>query len=764
MPGPPSGPVPPGSGAPQEPPKPPRRPSIKRMLLGCAILLACATAAAAVAVLDEVHTLKDALSQNGALNTGGTLASAGWGDPQTLLLVGDDQRSLTGDFKYYSRAVLPHANEMLLVRIDPSKPWISMMSIPRELQVAIYPKDAAPVTTRLNYAYTAGGIPLLVSTIKRVTGLSVNHVVVITFGRFRRAVDEMGCVYSTVDRRYFHVNVPGGEQYQEINLQPGYQRMCGTQAVQFVSYRHDDTSLVRDARDQSFLLDVKQEYGPSLASNVHEFETIFGKAVQTDPGLHSTAGLLNLLGTLISSSGRRVRQVQFQANLGPSVDTASSQQIARSVHSFLYGGSALPRGSTAAVAHAVRNHKVAAKLPLLPTGSSQLSAASKLASGLPFPLEYPRVQERNGASVPPALRGYLIHAPDGSAYPIYTSVFYAGQLGQYYDVQGTTWTESPMLTSPQQTIRVGPRTYQLFYDGSNLKVVAWHEHGAVYWIHNTLSDQLANGDMLAIAEQTTPVGTPAPSLHLKGAGVPVRPSATTKTSAREMIGFVGGLLTLICFPVFAFLVLRRRRDVGRLRAQLADGIDRGYRLPAAALEPGSAAARAAERARLASLAGPVARPTADVRRDQVRRRSLGRRRTLHLAIVAVALCAAAVAFVLIESGGGSSPRPAQRSHPAKVQPTGPPTVPVAVLNAGTQQGAAETLATQLRSAHVSVGTVTNLTASRPAGIQILYASGQSAQATRLASLLVSQHPTIAPLDATAAAAAGSGAQLVVVIG
>ena len=37
-----------------------------------------------------------------------------------------------------------------------------------------------------------------------------------------------------------------------------------------------------------------------------------------------------------------------------------------------------------------------------------------------------------------------------------------------------------MLTSPQQTIHVGPRSYELFYDGSNLKVVAWHEHGAVY--------------------------------------------------------------------------------------------------------------------------------------------------------------------------------------------------------------------------------------------------------------------------------------------
>ena len=36
------------------------------------------------------------------------------------------------------RAVPHLANEMLLVRLDPNKPWISMMSIPRELWVPIY--------------------------------------------------------------------------------------------------------------------------------------------------------------------------------------------------------------------------------------------------------------------------------------------------------------------------------------------------------------------------------------------------------------------------------------------------------------------------------------------------------------------------------------------------------------------------------------------------------------------------------------------------
>ena len=146
------------------------------------------------------------------------------------------------------------------------------------------------MSTRLNAALIYGGMSLLLSTIKQLTGLSINHVVVIDFNQFKTAVDEIGCVYSTVDRRYYHVNTPSSQQYQEINLQPGYQKMCGTQALQFVSYRHGDTSLVRDARDQDFLLDVKKEYGPSLLDNIHKFERIFGQTVRSTAGCNPRAG------------------------------------------------------------------------------------------------------------------------------------------------------------------------------------------------------------------------------------------------------------------------------------------------------------------------------------------------------------------------------------------------------------------------------------------------------------------------------------------
>ncbi len=224
------------------------------MVTACMLMIGLSATTTVVAIKGEIRTLATDLSFHKAIPLSThDLAPAGFGDPQTILLIGNDQRDHTT-----TTPVLPHSNEMLLVRIDPAKPWISMMSIPRELEVTL-PTADGPVTTRLNAALIYGGMPLLLSTIKQLTGLSINHVVMIDFNQFKSAVNEIGCVYTTVDRRYYHVNTPYDEQYQEINLQPGYQKLCGTGALEFVSYRHGDTSLVRDSRDQDFLLDVKQE-------------------------------------------------------------------------------------------------------------------------------------------------------------------------------------------------------------------------------------------------------------------------------------------------------------------------------------------------------------------------------------------------------------------------------------------------------------------------------------------------------------------------
>jgi LCP family protein required for cell wall assembly len=727
----------------------------------------CSAGGSAVFVLEQVHSLRDALSQNGVLRVApGSLASAGWGDPQTLLLVGDDQRSLT---RYYHVAVPHLANEMLLVRLDPSQPYISMMSIPRELAVPITRPNGTRYVGRLNSAYTYG-IPTLLTTIKQVTGLSVNHVIVITFGRFKRAVNEMGCVYSTVDQRYYHVNVPGGPQYQEINLQPGYQKLCGDHALQFVSYRHGDTSLVRDARDQSFLMDVKKEYGPTLADNIGKFEHIFGKAVQTDPGLQSTTGLLNLLGTLISSSGRRVRQVHFQANLMADTDSASPQQIASSVHAFLYGGSSIPKSRTAAVASAVHKHNAITRLPLVPTPSSTLGQARADALHLPFPVEFPRVEDAGGSVIPPFLRTYLIHAPDGSAYPAYVAAFYGGTLGEYYDVQGMTWTTAPQFDSPDQKVQVGGRTYYLFYEASNLRMVAWYQNNAVYWVRNTLTDSVSNGEMLAIAEQTSPftavhAGPGTVPVVLKAAGVPLRTTVTKPTSLRLTLGTIAGLLTLIALPVFLFLAVRQIREIRRARADLASGRQAGDALAArgALAYAGSASGGGAAGLGSVGVGRPVLTATRWSEETRIYRGRRFRGLPLILALVIIlAILAGATAFVLLRHDHASAAK--VPPHKAARVVTRPEVrVPVVVLDASSTLGPARRLAASLTADHVTITSVGNVTESRPPGTEVLYAPGARSQAEALARLLREPMSAVAPIDPVTDAAAGGRAQLVVVI-
>lgn len=571
-----------------------------KFALGCLLVVLASGGVTAVFILEQVHTVVQDLRVNKPLKVDRrVLAHTYYGGPETLLFVGDDWRPAT---KYYRHAVPHLANEMLLVRIDPSKPFISMLSIPRELWVPIATPHGELGPTRLNAAYTFG-TTYLVETIKQVTGLSINHVIVTTFGRFEQAIDDLGCVYATVDERYYHNNADGGEQYQNVDLQPGYQCLNGSEAEQFVSYRHTDTSQIRDTRDQAFLLAVKTQYGPQLAGNVGKFERVFGRTVQTDPGLDSATEILNLADLLISAAGLRVRQVPFTAVGLPSGDlTATRRQIQQSVHNFLFGGSAPPTHQTAAVARSVGRRRALASLPLTPTLASDVAAEKSAAAHIPFTAEFPKVQDLAGSGayavapqctsqVQACVRDYLIHAPDGKPYPTYVEVFSNGQLGQFYDLQGTTWTDAPLFANPNQKVRVGKRTYDLYYDGTQLAMVAWHEYGAWYWVRNTLTNTVGNGELLAIAEQTAPItrvlgagpGSPAVApararANLAPVFVQTPTIAPVHTTTVETVGSIGGVVALLALPLVTVGLIRRRRQLRRLRTDLLELENRRDRL------------------------------------------------------------------------------------------------------------------------------------------------------------------------------------------
>jgi LCP family protein required for cell wall assembly len=567
-------------------PEPPRRigRGILRMLAGALLVALLAGGATAAVALNEVKKLVEAVGQKHVVVAPKVLAPTYEGGPETLLLVGNDERRRTT-----TSPVLPHSNEMLLVRIDPSRPTISMLSIPRELQVPIPRPNGEVVETRINAAYqfgweggggTAGGIKLMVETIKKILGLEVNHVFVINFKKFEHAVEEVGCVYFPVDKRYYHKNEPGGEQYFEVNLKPGYQRLCGKEALEFVANRHESTSLVRDARDQRFMLEVKKELGENLFEERAKFEHIFAKNVETD--LHGEEQIYNLLKLLIEAQGKPVRQAHFNVTLLPTYDTATPEQIHEAVRQFMGGTAAINGGrlsqalSSAKQARAKsrRTHKAPPPQPsMMPTSGEALTHARSMAPNLPFPLEYPRVRNTYAEAEPDQLRLYQLHGPHGAPHASYVIVIDRGLLGQYYDVQGTTWQDPPLLNKPSQTVQIGPRDYSLYYDGEHITTVAWHEGSAVYWVQNTLVNSVSPREMIEIAEETQPVYravTRAPLRRAKSAEAALKlPSASsTASSTNRKIAAALAILSLALLALLSILVLRRRREMRLLREQM----------------------------------------------------------------------------------------------------------------------------------------------------------------------------------------------------
>ena len=180
------------------------------------------------------------------------------------------------------------------------------------------------------------------------------------FAGFREAVDVVNCVYVDVDRRYYHSNLglPVSQHYAEIDVQPGYQRLCGQNALDYVRFRHNDNDIVRAARQQDFLRQAAAQMSTSrLIGNLDPLVRAFAKSTSTDGNLQTSRGILRLLRLAASSAGRPVRQIRFPATfvhtpapattvtpfgtpaaapgLGDYV-TATPEQIQRAVDQFLH--------------------------------------------------------------------------------------------------------------------------------------------------------------------------------------------------------------------------------------------------------------------------------------------------------------------------------------------------------------------------------------------------------------------------------------------
>jgi LCP family protein required for cell wall assembly len=458
-----------------------------RYLIGTLLIAAAAAAATSVAAFDEVSEVVEAFKEGEQVDIEG-LAEADAGKPQTIMIVGSDERA-KGARDYDAQG---RSDTVILVRLDPSKEATALMSLPRDLKVQI----PGHGTDRLNAAYTIGGLKLTLKTVKQFTGLSINHVVNIDFGGFRRAVNALGCVYADIDRRYFNDN-SSGAQYATIDLKPGYQKLCGQDALDYVRYRHEDNDLVRAARQQDLLRQIKAQLGVGrIIRHRRKLTRIFAEHTRSDIG--SRGEVVRILRLVLASARHPIREIHFEGRIGTSYVTASQTRVKRLVAQFLGvkeskgpRGELKPRGR-----EGVRKSRRPALEDAAAAGRDQaLQAVTAGARGLKIFYPTKRTSRALFAG-PPTV--YDIRFK-GRRYRSYRMVIKRHLVGEYYGVQGTTWKNPPILREPSEKREIGGREYTLVYDGDRVRLVAWRTDDAVYWVSNTLLQTLDERQMLEIA-------------------------------------------------------------------------------------------------------------------------------------------------------------------------------------------------------------------------------------------------------------------------
>jgi len=469
----------------------------KRLLIGGLLIVFAAAGATAVAAFHEVDKVVDALKENPELKLGeNTLATTDPGEPQTILILGSDRRPKNNA----EGAGGARSDTIMLVRLNPHKDATAIMSLPRDLKVQI----PGHGVDKINASYELGGPQLTVDTVKRLTGLPINHVVNVTFKGFWRAVNAIGCVYADVDRDYFNDSA----EFTYIDIDQGYQRLCARQALQYVRYRHTDTDLVRSARQQDFLRQMKQQVTyTDLISKRDRLVRIFGRNTATDAKLRSRSEVLRLLKLAIFSAGQPIQEIHFEGQIGPSYVEASNRQVQKLVQQFLQvRESPGPRGTAPGERPAKKPRRKqkrdAASLNLYDAsvmGEDQGLQAVQAGAGGSLPVFYPTLLLNSSQFAYPP-RVYKLRDTGGKRHGAYRMVIRrTNAFGEYYGVQGTTWRNPPILDDPTEKRTIKGRTYELHFAGDRLRLVAWRTPKAAYWISNTLLQTLTKRQMMAIA-------------------------------------------------------------------------------------------------------------------------------------------------------------------------------------------------------------------------------------------------------------------------
>jgi LCP family protein required for cell wall assembly len=328
-------------------PPPERRSWVKTALVfaGLAVLILAAGAAGGLYLYS--HQSAAALAPTDAATKRAAkkeLVTPSADRPAIALVIGYDRRKAEG------KNAPSRSDTLMLLRADPETDTISALSFPRDLRTEIHCPGHTPYPDKINAAYFNCGPEGSVQTVKALTGLDINYLITVDFIGFVDLVDKFGGVWLDIDHRYF--NDHGGPYgYARIDLQPGYQRLHGRDALSYVRFRHTDSDLYRVARQQQFVKSFKSQIRGnfSITSLPKVVHTITKNVVVAQGGGKNVS-----LGTIVSYArfayglpAGHVFQTRIEGLEGFAELTTDSSNITRAIQEFTHPDVDAPKKAAA---------------------------------------------------------------------------------------------------------------------------------------------------------------------------------------------------------------------------------------------------------------------------------------------------------------------------------------------------------------------------------------------------------------------------------
>ncbi|WP_328464697.1 LCP family protein [Streptomyces sp. NBC_00448] len=217
---------------------------------------------------------------------------------ENILLIGSDIRN--GANAKYGKDSGQRSDTTILLHLSADRSNATALSIPRDLMMHV-PKctkpdgsTVSPAFEQFNWAFQFGGAACTIRAVEELTGVRVDHHLIVDFSGFKNMVN-------AVDGVEICTPEPIDDSYSRLHLSAGKHKLNGEQALGYVRVRHgigDGSDTERISRQQDFLASlIKKVQSNGVLLNPGKVYPLLNAATHSltaDPGLNSLSELYSL--------------------------------------------------------------------------------------------------------------------------------------------------------------------------------------------------------------------------------------------------------------------------------------------------------------------------------------------------------------------------------------------------------------------------------------------------------------------------------------